>query len=196
MSMQTDDEKYLSILDARARRLATAQSGATARSLEATVALCAVGNELIGIPVECAEEIIRTPPISPLPGLPPWLEGIAQIRGEIVTVVSLAKWFGVSAGGGAYMVVLAGAEGGLGLLVDSVLDFRSLYKDELATSFSAQADRPIRAMTRDLVALLDPVKLFASPAIMVGAPRMRGSAHAQDTREPKAGPRGAGRGDE
>ncbi len=174
MSTQTQEEKVRAVLEARANRLSAASSDKTSRTVEATVALCSVGTELIGIPVECAQEVIRTPPVSPLPGLPPWFEGITQIRGEIISVVSLAKWFGVQArGGGEYLVVLGGAKGGLGLLVDCVLDFRNIYEDELAATSCVNAERPLRAMTRDLVALLDPTKVFSSPALVLGDPSAR-----------------------
>jgi two-component system chemotaxis response regulator CheV len=42
-------------------------------------------------------EIIRFPKLTELPGVPPFIEGIFDLRGVVIPVVNLAKWMGVDA---------------------------------------------------------------------------------------------------
>ncbi|MGC4119891.1 MAG: chemotaxis protein CheW [Myxococcales bacterium] len=69
---------YEELLDRRARALAAPPVAAGARTLLARVALVAVGTEKLGIPVAGMREIVRTPPVASLPGLPAHLAGVTQ----------------------------------------------------------------------------------------------------------------------
>ncbi|MGC4113366.1 MAG: chemotaxis protein CheW [Myxococcales bacterium] len=40
------------------------------------------------------QEVVRTPPITPLPGAPPFLVGVASHRGDVVAIVDLARLLG------------------------------------------------------------------------------------------------------
>lgn len=57
------------------------------------------GNEIYegiyGVNVAKVREIIRFPKLTELPGVPPFIEGIFDLRGVVIPVVNLAKWMGV-----------------------------------------------------------------------------------------------------
>lgn len=53
-----------------------------------------VGDALLAAPLSGVQEVARMPKVTPLPGLPSWLEGITNIRGEVVSVVDMARFFG------------------------------------------------------------------------------------------------------
>jgi len=166
MSQEVSEAKYQAVLEMRAQALAQAPTAREERRLAATVALVGVGSEVFGVPVAGMSEIVRTPPVTPLPGLPAWLPGIVQFRGEVLSAVSLARWFGLGESGPEpYLVVLAGFEVPLGLLVGSVLGFRDVFHDELAAGLhgAEQGRRPVTQTTRDLVSLLDLAALVRSP---------------------------------
>ncbi len=57
--------------------------------------LVAVAEELYAYPVEFAQEILTPPTIVPVPDTPPAVLGIINYRGEIRTVVSLRRVFGL-----------------------------------------------------------------------------------------------------
>lgn len=172
MSEAISEAQYQAILERRARALAQVPPALGERRLIDTVALVGIGAEVFGVPVDGVREIVRTPPITPLPSLPAWLPGIVQIRGEILNAVHLARWLGIEERGpGPYLVVLAGGEVPCGLLVSSVLGFRQVYADELATELRAgdQGRRPISHTTLDLVSLLDHAALTRSPDLWPAA---------------------------
>jgi purine-binding chemotaxis protein CheW len=166
MSREISEAEYEAILEKRAEALAQAPTERAERKLSCTVALVGVGGEIFGVPVSGMQEVVRAPALTPLPGLPPWLPGIVQIRGEVLSAVSLAKWLGIERGGEeGYLVVLAGFEVSVGLLVDSVLGFRDVYEDELAGGLGEgeRGRRPVSQTTRDLVSILDLAALVRSP---------------------------------
>jgi len=171
----TDDRRCQEVLERRARRLATAPRSREQRAVDSTVAIVAIGGERFGFPVEGVRQLVPRPPVAPLPGLPRCLRGVAQVRGEIVSVVDTAAWWGIPATTLGYLLILDGPAGAVGLLVDSVVDFRPIHADELVAGLADGAtSRPVRGMTRELVALVDLARLFDRPELSVGqgiAPR-------------------------
>ncbi len=55
----------------------------------------AVYEGIYGVNVAKVREIIRFPKLTELPGVPPFVEGIFDLRGVVIPVVNLAKWMGV-----------------------------------------------------------------------------------------------------
>ncbi len=49
------------------------------------------------LPIRNVREVLRPVPITPLPGVPRWLSGVANIRGDIVTVVDLSSYLELQA---------------------------------------------------------------------------------------------------
>ncbi len=159
------------LLRKRAEKLArTKRSDAAGRHFQ-TVAVVAVGKELLGIPVANLGEIVPVPPITPLPRLPSWMLGIAHVRGELLSVASAAKWFGVETNAAQEkMAVLESSAGPLGLVVERVVEFREIHSEELAEDLGAAAtdmSRPVLATTKDLIAILDVDRLLASESLIV-----------------------------
>lgn len=50
---------------------------------------------IYGVNVAKVREIIRFPKLTELPGVPPFIEGIFDLRGVVIPVVNLAKWMGI-----------------------------------------------------------------------------------------------------
>lgn len=55
----------------------------------------AVDDGLFGLDVEHVQEVIRTPPITPVPLAPPAVLGLANLRGQVVTVLDLRTRLGL-----------------------------------------------------------------------------------------------------
>ncbi|MDC0742977.1 chemotaxis protein CheW [Polyangium mundeleinium] len=147
------------ILKRRAERLAGTANDDGPRRIAARVALVGAATQRLGIPVEVLREIVPIPDITALPGLPRWLLGITHVRGEIVGVVDLASILGAGGERASAMAVVEGAGGPLGLAVESVLGFRDIHEDELSAQMKADSHRPIQAMTKDLIAIIDVERL-------------------------------------
>jgi chemotaxis signal transduction protein len=192
MTKKADSEdarepKREQVLRARAERLARAErrseAGEVAAQVAAQVAVIAVGDERFGVPAERIRELVDVPAIASLPGLPGWLPGLAQIRGELVSVVDLARLFGIVAEKAAEkvaekaadeapgcLVVVECAAGPLGLLASRNLGFRVVRSTEIAAGFSqstSRDERPVRFVTRDLCAVLDLERLAADERLVV-----------------------------
>ncbi|MEK7705568.1 MAG: chemotaxis protein CheW [Myxococcota bacterium] len=138
----------------------------------------AVGSWRVGLPHAWLSGLTRRPAITPLPNLPPWMPGVAVVRGHIVSVIDLARLAGESRNATAdVLAVVNGAAGDLGLLVDDVLDFRDIETDEVVQGEADPAagiGLPTLGTTRSLVVLLDVARLFSDERVVVnrseGAP--------------------------
>jgi two-component system chemotaxis response regulator CheV len=51
---------------------------------------------ILGVNVAKVREVLRMPKLTKVPNMPPEIEGMAEIRGELIPVVSLAKWMKIS----------------------------------------------------------------------------------------------------
>jgi chemotaxis signal transduction protein len=151
------------ILERRASRLAGDGLDGVRRTVAVQAAVVSVGTQRIAIPAEDLREIVPLPDVTPLPALPPWLLGITQVRGELLGVVDLASIVGMSGERAAMMAIVGGSGGPLGLAVQSVLGFRDIHVDELSKELGEGAQRLFRAVTRDLVAVLDVRRLPVEP---------------------------------
>ena len=160
------------VMNERAQRLARRKSHQEQRQVTAEIIVVGVGRQRFGLPVNGVAEIVRRPPLTPLPGLPDHLPGLAVVRGQLFCTVDLGHWLGATRAPGAaagYLVLLE-AQGGrpLGLLVSRVEGLREVYADEVAEHLArdrAEERRPVSFTTRDLVAVLDLAQLIEHPDI-------------------------------
>ncbi len=86
-------------------------------------------NTRFALPLSNALEIGRRPEITPLPNLPKWVLGISNVRGEIVSFLSLKAFFGIPAsttGGERRFLIVKNDAIKVGMLVDRILGILSL----------------------------------------------------------------------
>jgi purine-binding chemotaxis protein CheW len=96
---------------------------AKARPSEEQMVVLDVGEESYGIPVQRVREIIRVPPITRVPNGPAFLEGVVNLRGQVIPVMDLRKHLGVSYGHetkSSRVVVSELGRHTVGLMVDGV----------------------------------------------------------------------------
>jgi purine-binding chemotaxis protein CheW len=90
------------------------------------VVVCRVGAERFSLPIAAVREVVAAPVLARIPGAPPAVRGLANIRGTLVTAVSAPMLLGFS---GAlpteWLVVLARFGGRVGLEVDEVEDLHA-----------------------------------------------------------------------
>ena len=68
-----------------------------------------LGNDHFAIPSADVAEVAHHQPVTPLPGMPGWLFGLVNLRGELVVAINLGSVFGFEASGqgsAARLVVL------------------------------------------------------------------------------------------
>jgi purine-binding chemotaxis protein CheW len=76
---------------------AKAKDKEPARIDEEQVIVLDVADESYGMPVQRVREIIRVPPITRVPNGPTFLEGVINLRGQVIPVLDLRKHLGVQA---------------------------------------------------------------------------------------------------
>ena len=64
------------------------------RDAEREVFRVRVGGTTFAVEAGLIQEVVRVPPITPLPGAPPFLVGVAAHRGDVVAIVDIARLIG------------------------------------------------------------------------------------------------------
>lgn len=97
------------------------------------VCLISLGGELYAINLRNVREVFEVEAITRVPGMPPALVGVANLRGIIVPLVDLRLMLGVSATEASlpFAVVVRHELRQLGVLVERVPEIRTVRKDQL-----------------------------------------------------------------
>jgi purine-binding chemotaxis protein CheW len=117
------------------------------------------GDRLFGCGIDAVREIVPQRRATRLPGAPPSVQGLINLRGTIITVVDLALWLGAArpaAADGSIVLVDHGPRVA-GVAVDEVLDVQMLAPEDVAGTVGDR-DGAVRGMGRlgdTVVILLD-----------------------------------------
>ena len=113
-----------------------------------------VGTDLYGSEVTDAQEVIPLRPTTRIPGAPAFVRGLINMRGTIITVLDLATRLdstrAPTADGSILLVRHRGGDRMVGIIVDEVLDVRSLSIDADGTAGGARS-----AITRGVASVDD-----------------------------------------
>lgn len=152
------------VLARRALRLALRPDPAASGSTVARVVVVESAGQRFGLPVDALRQVVPLPKVAPLRSERAYLLGVAQVRGELLGVVDLAALLGAPADPEPRWLAVVGSDRGpFGLCLSRVHGFREIRATELAPDL-VRPDRPVVAVTRDLVALLDLPRLAAAQA--------------------------------
>jgi purine-binding chemotaxis protein CheW len=166
-------EKCQAVLKARAQTLATASAAAPASGFE--VLEFRLAGEHYAIENNWVREVYPLREFTPLPGTPPFVLGIIHVRGQILSVLDLKKFFDLPSQGISDLnkvIVLDNGDMAFGILADAIVGTRSILDDDLQAALPTLTD--IRAdyllgITRQRQVVLDGNKLLSDPAIVVSA---------------------------
>lgn len=121
-------------------------ASATEQALQALTIIEA--GERLAIPANKVAEVVRTPLVTRVPLGPPGLLGVANLRGTVIPILSLAALLGKASGGGSSArIVVVDSGNPIGLSVDEVSTMQSMEQ------LPSGADR-VRVL--DVDALLTP----------------------------------------
>lgn len=96
-------------------------------------------NELYGIELKSLQEILKAKSISKVPGSSNFLQGVINLRGNLVTVVDLKRRLGLETGDiteHSRVMIVHNEERSIGLLVDRVLEIVKLPKKDISNPSS------------------------------------------------------------
>lgn len=96
-----------------------------------------LAGETYGVNVMQVQEVLRYSEIAPVPGAPPYVIGIINLRGNVVTVIDSRHRFGLEAGeinDNTRIVIIETESHVVGILVDSVAEVVYLRESEIETA--------------------------------------------------------------
>jgi purine-binding chemotaxis protein CheW len=97
------------------------------KGLEEQWVVFALADERYGLSISVVDSIIRLQPITAVPGAPPFVEGVTNLRGTVLPVVDLHKRFDLlmqEATGEARIIVAELNGDKVGMIVEAVLAVR------------------------------------------------------------------------
>lgn len=128
-------------------------------------------NEEFGVEIKCVREILRLVEITHIPEAPGFLEGVINLRGHVIAVVSLAKQFGLPVAElhkSARIVVVEADKTIVGMIVDEVPQVLSIAEESIEetpalfhTKVNADYIRGIAKLGERLIVMLDLPKVLA-----------------------------------
>lgn len=130
-----------------------------------------LGDDEFGLPIEAVNEVARVPEqITRLPKTPKFLEGVVNLRGDVLPVVDQRRRFDMPAladGGARRLVVVRTERHKAGLIVDSVSEVLRCFADEIepTPNLSNEAVRLVQGVVNlekagRMILLLDPAELL------------------------------------
>ena len=167
----TSDERQL--LRARARVLARPRERAAAANVSLEVLEFRLGRECYALETRHVREVYPLKDLTPLPCTPAFLLGIVNVRGRIMPVIDIKKFFDLPDTGLTDLhriILVRGNDLELGFLADIAVGVRTIPVDSLQTSLPTltgiRADY-LKGVTAERLVVLDVDRILADPKITV-----------------------------
>ena len=96
-----------------------------------------LGKEEYGLNISQIKEVVPTPPITGLPQTPPYIKGVANIRGKVIAMVDLMEKLGLHTENSAenicfgYSLVVESEDLHMGILVHALPNTLTVYEADL-----------------------------------------------------------------
>jgi purine-binding chemotaxis protein CheW len=160
------------ILRARARNLARPLGRREADGNSLNVVEFRLAKELYAIELANVREVLRLENLTPLPCTPLFVRGIINVRGQILPVIDIKKFFELPDAGitDLHRVIVVHSEGAeMGILADTVTAVRSIPLDRVQPSLPTLTGiraAYLRGVTDDHVVILDVSKILLDPKLV------------------------------
>ncbi len=147
------------------------QESISARKGELQLILFNLGNTLYGIPIEQVSEINRLEEITPLPKAPQFIEGVINLRGNVVPVIDLRRRFNmnkVERTNKNKIIILLVGKRLFGIIVDSVYEVITLSRENIepslptASGLKAEFINSIGKYNEKLIVILEINQIISS----------------------------------
>lgn len=145
-------------------------------SLEKKVVIFTVGKEEYAVSIQCVKEVGPWTKPTPVPEAPPNVEGVIDLRGEVIPVIDLGRRFGTgrSRADADARIMVTEVDGRLvGYIVDEVTEVYKLEENRLAppSPLIRQNEQDpmvvgiIKVSESRLVVLVDPTRILLEPQL-------------------------------
>jgi purine-binding chemotaxis protein CheW len=161
------------ILKARARALAREPLPAATESEILEILEFSLADESYGVDMAYVRETRPLREITPVPCTPQFVLGLINVRGRILSVIDIKKFFDLPGKGLTDLnkvIIMHDGEMEFGILADSVLGVRTIPLTELQPSLptlSGVREEYLKGVTKDRTVVLDGKKLLSDGKIIV-----------------------------
>jgi len=161
------------ILRTRAKALARPSQHAPAAATVLEVLEFRLAQERYALETRYVREVCPLKDLTPLPCTPPFVLGVVNLRGRILPVFDLKKFFDLPEQGVTDLhriILIEGNEMELGLLADAVVGVRSIPADSLQPSLPTLIgirSEYLKGVTAERLVVLDAARILADPKIIV-----------------------------
>lgn len=132
-----------------------------------------LAHERYGIECSCVREVYPLETLTPVPCTPAFVLGIVNLRGEIVSVIDMRRFFDLPQGGLPDLnkvIVLKSGNMVFGILADAILGVRRIPLAEIQPSLPTLTgirDRYLKGISAERIVILDADKLLTDEGIVV-----------------------------
>jgi len=166
-------EEKKRILKERAKKLACEPKTDPREQEHVDVVEFLLAYERYAVESAWVREVYPLKDITPLPGTPPFVLGIINVRGQIVSVVDLKKFFDLPAKGLTdfnKVIIVRDELMEFGLLADEVRGVRQILQQEIQPSLPTLTGvraEYLKGVTADRLVVLDIARLLADPQMKI-----------------------------
>ena len=147
----------------------------TSKQKELQLVIFKVGEEEFGVEISQVREIVRFIHITPVPRALSFVEGVVNLRGQILAVIDLARRLNLKANprSDKTRIVVVEIEGStIGMIVDEVAEVLRLDTEHIdktpeliAGEFQQQYLKGVGKLENRLIILIDLAKIFSSEEV-------------------------------
>ncbi|MGH7820352.1 MAG: chemotaxis protein CheW [Candidatus Binatia bacterium] len=173
-TVELSPERARAVMEERARLLARAPDDAPAAGEVLEILAFALGSERYAVGTRYVREVVRLVDFTPVPGAPEFVLGVTNLRGAILAITDLRRFFGVPQTGLtdlSRVIVLGGARAEIGVLADEAPELRALPAAEILEppeSVGGIGREYLLGVTEDALIVLDAARLLADPRLFAG----------------------------
>ena len=171
--LQLTPEEKNKILKSRAKILAV-ESEKKAKAEEfIQVVEFLLACEKYAVASEYVREIYPLKEFTPIPCTPPFVLGIINVRGQILSVINIKKFFDLPEKGLTDLntvIILHSESMEFGILADAIIGVRNIVVSELQTSLPTLTgirEEYLKGVTKERTVILDAEKLLSDKSIVV-----------------------------
>jgi len=132
-----------------------------------------LAHEMYGVELKYVREVYPLKELTPIPAIPAFVLGIVNVRGEILSVIDIKKFFDLPEKGLTDLnkvIILHSADMEFGILADSIIGVRNILLSELKTSLPTLTgirEEYLKGVTKEREIILDGGKLLSDKSIIV-----------------------------
>lgn len=130
----------------------------TANASTMQIVVFKLGHEEYGLPIDQIKEVVITPNVTRMPQTPPYVKGVANIRGNVIAILDLEAKFDLQRSSGAqegnqYTLVIESDEYKMGILVREVPNTLTIASTAIEESFFTGEQQGEKAYITGIVKL-------------------------------------------